>query len=124
MTGHVLKHLGESKLELGAAKERKGNWRTGRDQEGILWLALDKADSSTNTISGDVLRELERYVSAAEEDLPHAVVIRSAKPGGFAAGADITGFAKMSDEGAGELLTQGHAVLDRLKKLACPTICV
>jgi len=124
MTGHVLKHLGESKLELGAAEERKGNWRTGRDPEGILWLALDKADSSTNTISGDVLRELERHVSAAEEDPPHAVVIRSAKPGGFAAGADITGFAKMSDEGAAELLTQGHAVLDRLEKLTCPTICV
>lgn len=124
MTGYVLKHLGESKLELGAATTREGNWRAGRDAEGILWLALDKADSGTNTISGDVLRELERHVSDAENDPPRAVVIRSAKLGGFAAGADITGFAKMSDAGAADLLTQGHAVLDRLENLSCPTICV
>lgn len=124
MTGHVLKHLGESKLELGTENARKGNWRAGRDANGIFWLALDKADSGTNTISGDVLRELEHHVTAAENDPPHALVIRSAKPGGFAAGADISIFAKMSDEGAAELLTQGHAVLDRLEQLSCPTICV
>ncbi|MEX3316669.1 3-hydroxyacyl-CoA dehydrogenase NAD-binding domain-containing protein [Sulfitobacter sp. PS-8MA] len=124
MTGHVLKHLGETKLELGPLGGREGNWRSGRDAAGVLWLALDKADSGTNTISGDVLRELETHVTAAEAELPRAVVLRSAKTGGFAAGADITSFDRMGDEGAADLLMQGHAVLDRLEKLACPTICV
>ena len=124
MTGHVLDFLGEVKLELGGASDRKGNWRTGRDADGFLWLALDKADSGTNTISEEVIRELEGVIAAAEAELPRALVIRSAKPGGFAAGADITSFDAMSDAGAAELLQQGHDVLDRIEALDCPTICV
>ncbi len=124
MTGHVLTFLGEHKLELGVVETRKGNWRTGRDAEGIMWLALDKSDSGMNTISADVIRELETHVKAAEADLPTALVIRSAKDTGFAAGADIRSFANMSDGGAAALLKQGHEVLDRIEALACPTICV
>lgn len=124
MTGHVLEFLGETKLELGGATRRGGNWRAGRDGDGILWLALDKADSGTNTISQEVIRELEGHVAAAEADLPKALVIRSAKPGGFAAGADIASFDALSEGGAEEMLKQGHAVLDRIEALNCPTICV
>ncbi len=124
MTGHVLKHLGETKLELGAAGDRDGNWRTGRDSDGILWLVLDKQDTGTNTISEDVIRELDTHITAAEADIPAALVIRSAKQTGFAAAADITAFDAMSDEGAADLLKQGHDVLDRIEALPCPTICV
>jgi 3-hydroxyacyl-CoA dehydrogenase / enoyl-CoA hydratase / 3-hydroxybutyryl-CoA epimerase len=124
MTGPVLEFLRETKLELGPATERQGNWRAGRDKDGILWLALDREGSSTNTVSDDVIRELETHVAAAEADLPKALVLRSAKTGGFAAGADIAGFEKMGNEGAADLLQQGHKVLDRLEALACPTICV
>jgi 3-hydroxyacyl-CoA dehydrogenase/enoyl-CoA hydratase/3-hydroxybutyryl-CoA epimerase len=124
MTGNVLTFLGETKLELGAAGERVGNWRTGRDEAGILWLVLDKADTNTNTISEDVIRELDEHIRSAETDLPKALVIRSAKKSGFAAGADITSFEAMSDSGAAELLKQGHDVLDRIEALKCPTICV
>ncbi len=89
---------------------------------------LDKKDTSTNTISQDVIRALESHISAAEKELPKAVVIRSAKPAGFAAGADISGFDAMSedgsDAGAEDLLKQGHDVLDRIEALKCPTICV
>ena len=52
------------------------------------------------------------------------MVIRSAKETGFAAGADITGFQEMSEDGAEGLLRQGHDVLDRLEALPCPTIAV
>ncbi|APE44588.1 fatty-acid oxidation protein subunit alpha [Sulfitobacter alexandrii] len=124
MTGKVLEFLGETKLELGPAGPRKGQWRTGRDEDGILWLVLDKQDSSANTISQDVLRELDEHVAGAEADLPKALVIRSAKPAGFAAGADITSFDALSDDGADELLKQGHDVLDRIEALKCTTICV
>ncbi len=124
MTGPVLKYLGETKLELGAAGDRDGNWRTGRDEDGILWLALDKQDTGTNTISEDVIRELDGHIGAAERDMPKALVIRSAKQSGFAAGADIGSFDAMSDNGAADLLKQGHSVLDRIEALSCPTICV
>ncbi len=124
MTGTVLKFLGETKLELGPVGERTGNWRTGRDAAGILWLVLDKQDTGTNTISEEVIRELDEYITAAEADLPKAVVIRSAKLSGFAAGADIASFDSMSEDGAADLLRQGHTVLDCIEKLKCPTICV
>ncbi|MBT55273.1 MAG: fatty-acid oxidation protein subunit alpha [Mameliella sp.] len=124
MTGEVLTFLGETKLELGAAGIPDGNWRTGRDANGILWLALDKTGTGTNTVSEDVIRELDAHFAAAEADLPTALVIRSAKPSGFAAGADITGFDSLSDTGASGLLKQGHDVLDRIEALTCPTICV
>lgn len=124
MTGRVLKYLDGTRLELGPVSERTGNWHVGRDADNMLWLLLDKEGTGTNTISEAVIRELETHVSAAKTDLPTALVIRSAKPSGFAAGADITGFDAMSDEGAAELLRQGHDVLDRIEALPCPTICV
>jgi 3-hydroxyacyl-CoA dehydrogenase/enoyl-CoA hydratase/3-hydroxybutyryl-CoA epimerase len=124
MTGHVLEVLGGMKLELGAAGDPDGNWRTGSDADGILWLALDKKNSGTNTISEDEIRELNAHIATAEKNVPKALVIRSAKQSGFAAGADIGSFDAMSDEGATDLLQQGHDVLDRIEALPCPTICV
>lgn len=85
---------------------------------------LDKQDTGTNTISKDVIRELDGHIGGAEQDMPTALVIRSAKQSGFAAGADIGSFDAMSDDGAAELLKQGHSVLDRIEALSCPTICV
>ncbi|MGK7651585.1 3-hydroxyacyl-CoA dehydrogenase NAD-binding domain-containing protein [Roseovarius sp. B08] len=124
MTGHVLKFLGETRLELGPVGEAHGNWRSGRDESNGLWLVLDKTGSSVNTISEDVIRELDDHIAAAEADKPAALVIRSAKQAGFAAGADITGFESMTDQGAADLLRQAHDVLDRIEALPCPTICV
>ncbi len=124
MTGPVLQYLGETKLTLGPVGVVRDQWRQGRDENGILWLALDKEDSGTNTISEEVLRGLDVALDEAERDLPTALVIRSAKASGFAAGADIGGFCAMSDGSAEELLWQGHNVLDRIEALNCPTICV
>jgi 3-hydroxyacyl-CoA dehydrogenase/enoyl-CoA hydratase/3-hydroxybutyryl-CoA epimerase len=124
MTGHVLEFLGETKLELGPVGYADGNWRTGRDAAGVLWLVLDKTGTGTNTISEDVIRELDGHIQTAQSDLPTALVIRSAKTSGFAAGADISGFEAMSDDGAAALLKQAHDVLDRIEALNCPTICV
>lgn len=124
MTGHTLEFLGETKLELGPVGNAEGNWRTGRDDAGSLWLVLDKRDTGTNTISEDVIRELDGHVQAAEADLPKAVVIRSAKASGFAAGADIASFEAMTGENAVGLLRQAHDVLDRIEAMNCPTICV
>ena len=56
--------LAPRNLELGplVARERAGspwrNWLLARDDDGIAWLALDKANASANTLSEDVLAEL------------------------------------------------------------------
>ncbi|PVA05522.1 3-hydroxyacyl-CoA dehydrogenase NAD-binding domain-containing protein [Thalassorhabdomicrobium marinisediminis] len=124
MTGRVLSHLGETRLELGPVEPGPGPWRSARDADNVLWLVLDVDGSSMNTISEEVIRALDSALQDAEADLPKAVVIRSGKVAGFAAGADITGFEKMSSTGATEMLQEAHRVLDRLEALDCPTICV
>jgi len=123
MTGTVMKFLGAELREMGSAGARKGNWRSGRDAVGILWLAMDCEAGATNVISRKVLEELDAHLQAAEADLPKALVIRSAKDAGFAAGADIAEFKDVTDDPE-TLLREGHAVFDRLAALECPTICI
>ena len=123
MTGIIMKFLGDELREMGGAGERIGNWRTGRDADGIHWLVMDCEGSGTNVISRKVLEELDQHLAAAEKDLPKALVIRSAKEAGFAAGADISEFKDISADPE-TLLKEGHAVFDRLAALSCPTICV
>ncbi|MBQ2262961.1 MAG: enoyl-CoA hydratase/isomerase family protein [Loktanella sp.] len=122
--GPVLRHLGETKLELGPVVPDEGSWSRGVTEDGILWLVLDHGESSLNTVSRDVIEGLSAALDQIEREIPRAIVIRSGKPAGFAAGADISGFDDMGDAGAVDLLRQGHAVLDRLVAVDCPTICI
>lgn len=125
MTGPVLKHLGETKLELGPARDAPtdGHWRYAA-VDGIGWLILDKRDAGTNTISEPVLRELDEHLARVEQEAPEVLVIRSGKLGGFAAGADIDSFADLGEGDAAEMLREGHRVLDRLESLSCPTVAI
>ncbi|MCW1933679.1 3-hydroxyacyl-CoA dehydrogenase NAD-binding domain-containing protein [Pararhodobacter zhoushanensis] len=123
MTGPVLQHLGTTKLELGPVGPGDGPWRRG-EADGIVWLVLDRADAAVNTVDRSVMTGLTAELDTLERTPPRAVVIRSGKLAGFAAGADITDFDAMSADGAADLLHQGHDVLDRLAALKCPTVCV
>jgi 3-hydroxyacyl-CoA dehydrogenase / enoyl-CoA hydratase / 3-hydroxybutyryl-CoA epimerase len=131
--GKVWNLLAPRNLELGplAKPEAAGtgvtwrNWKVARDENGIAWLALDKAGASANTLSEDVLAELNDVLASFERDLPKGVVLRSAKPGGFIAGADIGEFRGMGDAAAvEERLTKAHAIVDRLDHLSVPTVAV
>jgi 3-hydroxyacyl-CoA dehydrogenase / enoyl-CoA hydratase / 3-hydroxybutyryl-CoA epimerase len=99
------------------------HWKLHRDDDGIAWLCFDKAESSTNVLSRDVMVELNDQLAALESDLPKAVVIHSGKKSGFIAGADIKEFTGLSDpDEAYEMVRSGQQVLDRLASLSCPTI--
>lgn len=98
------------------------NWRYAQGDIAQLWL--DCADTGTNVISEAVLRELDTLLDQIKGDRPSALVIRSAKAGGFAAGADIDGFADLRGDKAVQMLEQGHAVLDKLAALPFTTIAV
>lgn len=116
-------------LETRLRKQQAGDsdyehWRLERDEENVLWLLFDKKNSSANTLNAAVLEEFDRILDTLRIKPPKAVVLRSLKPGGFCAGADITQFAEYDQEEAGELLRRGHEVLDRLEKLRQPTIAV
>lgn len=126
MDGALKNFLKASELELGGATQAlgDGHWRYGVDEDKIGWLLLDRSDASINTISDIVLRELEHHLDQIEADPPRALVIRSAKAAGFAAGADIHALARMDADETSKLLTEGHALLHRLEGLSCPTIAV
>src|SRR5690606_21112695 len=104
-----------------------GHWRLARDTDDIAWLVLDRKGTGTNTLSGEVLRDLHARLAELEADPPRALVIRSAKMNGFAAGADIGEFRGVGPgdlDAVTERLREGHAVLDRLARLPFTTVAV
>lgn len=99
------------------------HWQLDKDADGIAWLTLDKAETGVNSLSVDVVAELDAHLVALEAEPPRGLVIRSGKRTGFIAGADIKEFTtvKNRDEAA-ELIRGCHTVFDRLEALACPTV--
>jgi 3-hydroxyacyl-CoA dehydrogenase / enoyl-CoA hydratase / 3-hydroxybutyryl-CoA epimerase len=98
-------------------------WRVERDADGIVWLTLDKPGTSTNVLSREVLQELGRLLEPLAASPPRGVVVRSGKPSGFIAGADIKEFTTLRDADEGfEMTRAGQLVLDRLEALRCPTV--
>lgn len=128
--GYVWDALEERNMQLGPhaalpAAATWRNWRLSTDGDGIAWLLADKAGASANTLSEDVLTELNTILGVLEQERPRGLVIRSAKRGGFIAGADIGEFQGMKDAALIEArLRDGHAVLDRLAALPMPTVAV
>ena len=68
------------------------HWTIEREADGIAWLTLDKIGATANTLSGEVLGELNEALDLLERDAPKALVIRSGKANGFIAGADVDEF--------------------------------
>lgn len=94
-----------------------------RDTDGIAWLTLDKPEASTNVLSRAVLEELRELLEPLAADPPRGLVIRSGKPNGFIAGADIREFTTLESAEQGfELTRAGQTVLDRIEGLRCPTL--
>lgn len=99
------------------------HWQLRVDSDGIAWLALDKRGASTNSLSRDVMEELQGHVQSLEQSKPRAVVLYSGKAQGFIAGADIKEFVGIKSAAEGlPLIRQGQSVLDRLEALSCPTV--
>jgi 3-hydroxyacyl-CoA dehydrogenase/enoyl-CoA hydratase/3-hydroxybutyryl-CoA epimerase len=98
------------------------HWQLERDADRVAFLILDKAGTSANTLSSEVLLELNELLNEVEPSQPRAVVVCSAKPSGFVAGADIKEFIGLrTPEQAYELIRTGQRVMDRLEALPCPT---
>ena len=104
-------------------KNQTLHWTLETDEDGIAWLGLDKAGVGTNVLSADVMSQLNERLDELDKQIPKAVVVYSAKPSGFVAGADIKEFTSLeSPDQAFELVRAGQRVLDRLAALRCPTI--
>jgi 3-hydroxyacyl-CoA dehydrogenase/enoyl-CoA hydratase/3-hydroxybutyryl-CoA epimerase len=99
------------------------SWTLEIDADRIAWLVCDTPGTSTNVLSAAVLRELAIQLTDIVAKSPAGVVIRSAKAGGFIAGADIKEFLKIRTPEEGyELVRAGQTVLQTLEDLPCPSV--
>jgi 3-hydroxyacyl-CoA dehydrogenase / enoyl-CoA hydratase / 3-hydroxybutyryl-CoA epimerase len=99
------------------------HWKLERDGDGIVWLALDKAGSSTNTLSADVFDELRALLAELAAAPPQGVVIHSGKTNGFIAGADIDGFTQLKTvDDAIVLVKRGWDIYNQLAAVPYPTL--
>ena len=74
--------LGDRVLELGPKPDAGGpyrNFKLTRDADGIAWLLFDRDGASANTLSADVIEELDTVLAALESQRPAGIVIRSAR---------------------------------------------
>jgi 3-hydroxyacyl-CoA dehydrogenase/enoyl-CoA hydratase/3-hydroxybutyryl-CoA epimerase len=93
------------------------------DAENIGWLTLDNPHSSTNTLSREVLQELQAQAVSLEQQTLRGLVIRSAKPSGFVAGADVREFTSFASEAAAlDMITLGQKTCSRIEALRYPTV--
>jgi len=101
------------------------HFRLTRDADGVAWLLFDREGASANTLSADVIEELDKVLAALESERPAGLVIRSAKKSGFIAGADVNEFRGAGDPRAVETaIGRAHAVIDRLEALRVPSVAV
>jgi 3-hydroxyacyl-CoA dehydrogenase/enoyl-CoA hydratase/3-hydroxybutyryl-CoA epimerase len=99
------------------------HWKLDHDADGIAWLSLDKAGTSTNTLSADVFEELRAMLVELAAARPKGLVIRSAKDNGFIAGADIDGFTQLKTvDDAIALVKRGWDTYNELAAVPYPTL--
>ncbi len=120
--------LADRVLELGPKPDTGGpyrNFKLTRDADGIAWLLFDRDGASANTLSSDVMEEFDTVLTSLESQRPAGIVVRSAKPSGFIAGADVNEFRGATDPRAVETqIGRAHAIIDRLEALKIPTVAV
>lgn len=99
------------------------HWRVELDQDNLLWLFLDRQGETVNSLSSEVLLELETLVEFIESSRPAGVAIMSGKSSGFILGADIREFGKFSNEDdVRNSIQQVHNIFSRVEALPCATV--
>jgi 3-hydroxyacyl-CoA dehydrogenase/enoyl-CoA hydratase/3-hydroxybutyryl-CoA epimerase len=99
------------------------SWALDVDPEGIAWLTCDVPNASTNVLSAAVLEDLAGRLEEIRAASAKGVVVRSGKPNGFIAGADINEFQRIHTPEQGyELVRAGQAIIDQIETLPCPSV--
>ncbi len=89
----------------------------------IAWLTFDVAGQSANVLSRAALEQFEQHLTNLAERPLKGLIIRSAKPSGFIAGADVREFQEISDPAvAAELARTGQRIFRQLESLPFPSV--
>ena len=107
-----------------ASKEKLfKHWKLSTDIDNVLWLSIDREGETTNSLSLEVLSELERIIDDLESNPPTGLVLQSAKPGSFIVGADVREFDDYDDaEMASDGISQVHRLFNRIEALSFPKV--
>jgi 3-hydroxyacyl-CoA dehydrogenase/enoyl-CoA hydratase/3-hydroxybutyryl-CoA epimerase len=91
---------------------------------GIAFLTFDRPGSAANIFDQATFEQLNALLDQVENDSSvRGLVIVSAKPKIFIAGADLTGFSKdPSGENLAKIIDQGQRTFDRIANLKFPTV--
>ena len=104
-------------------EQQSQHWHLITDENNIVWLHIDQADTRVNTLSSAVLKEFEQCLHRLEQQTPAGVIILSDKSGGFIAGADVNEFRDRLDEDETySYIRYCQSLFDRLEALPCPTV--
>ena len=99
------------------------HWKLDTDRDNLAWLSFDKAGASTNTLSADVMAELDRILDELRAGKPRALIIRSGKESGFIAGADVEEFTRIeSADDVMRIVKRGWDLYNKLEALPFPTL--
>lgn len=99
------------------------HWRLQHDLDGVAWLTIDQDGERANTLGTAVLRELDQAVTLLEQQPPAGLVLASAKPDSFIAGADIREFDATDDVSALRAQVElVHALFERFEILPCTKV--
>ncbi len=95
--------------------------------DGLATLTFDRPDSKVNLLTRRVMLHLDGLLGVIEERIAagdiRALLVRSAKPDNFIAGADLDELAGFGEAGAtAEIARRGQAIFSRFERLAVPTI--
>lgn len=91
---------------------------------GIAFLTFDRPGSAANIFDQATFEQLNTFLDQVQNDSSvRGLVIISAKPKIFIAGADLTGFSKdPSPESLVKIIEQGQRTFDRIANLKFPTV--
>ena len=99
------------------------NWKIENDANNIAWLHFDTPDASANLLSQAAIKELDDILKELEKNPPQALIILSNKKDSFIFGADIKEFTALENkEQALAFMHKGHALMNRLEAMPCPTV--
>jgi len=98
------------------------HWRLEFDLDKVCWLTLDRAGESVNSLSNEVLTELDKIITSLENQPPVGLVLQSGKKGSFIVGADVREFDQIENaEQAAGIIREAHALFNRIESLQFPT---
>ncbi len=98
-------------------------FRVERRDGGLAHLVMDHPARKLNVLDADAVASLEAALLDLESSPPQGVLVRSAKPGSFIAGADVEAIGALTNaDQVHALVRRGQSAYARLAALPCPTV--